>query len=401
MKKFGRKLVLSGLALAATAATLSTSTYAWYVTNTTADVDGGTAATAGTSVGGNLLVAPNVKEVVKDESDKDVETGYRIAGSYSNKTTLEGNYDQEPGLYPATPYVDGYYVKTTDTDVVTDKTYYTYAAGTGYSDVSEAKKENIASYYEKLTLDYVKTADEKVKPGKEYFTLEDGNYTSGTLTVGTAFEIDTETSKSTGKIEGIQYYEAVKWMDVDGKPVAEANAYQEVSFWVLSTDASTVNIATTVENATTADKWKDQILLNAAGKPDAKEGDDDLAINDTFHMDAVQALRFEVTKTPKGGEAERIGVYSIEQFMSTYEANATCATGGDSNAYYTAVMGKNPLGGTTTATNGTAFTSFTVSPKVETKITIRIWLEGTDAQCFDSCINQSIKYYFDLSVASE
>ena len=60
MKKFGRKLVLSGLALAATAATLSTSTYAWYVSNTSADVDGGTAATMAGTSSGNLLVAQNV-----------------------------------------------------------------------------------------------------------------------------------------------------------------------------------------------------------------------------------------------------------------------------------------------------------------------------------------------------
>lgn len=57
MKKFGKKLVLSGLALAATAATLSTSTYAWYVNNPSSNVTGATAATSSAGSDGSILVS--------------------------------------------------------------------------------------------------------------------------------------------------------------------------------------------------------------------------------------------------------------------------------------------------------------------------------------------------------
>lgn len=273
MKKFGRKLVLSGLALAATAATLSTSTYAWYVTNATADVDGGTAGTAGTSIDGNLLVAQDVEGV---------------AGAYSNKISLEGTYTQSPRLDPVTK-----------------------------SD-----------------------------------TVESG------------------------------------WIGVDGNEVL-TSAYQEVSFWVLSTDATTVNVATTIANVTTS--FVDQRLLNATGKPTGAEGE--LAINSTFHKDAVEALRFEVLV-----QGTSVGVFDAEGMYADYATKAGCATGGDANAYYAAVMGAAPAGGATVAAPTEAFNKITVVAAEETKVTIRIWLEGTDADCFDSCIGQDVTFSFDLSI---
>lgn len=278
MKKFGRKLVLSGLALAATAATLSTSTYAWYVTNTTADVDGGTAGTAGTSISGNLLVAQHNKETGK-------------AGAYSNKISLEGTYTQSPRLNPVT------------------------------------KNE----------------------------------------------------SSSTG------------WINVDGEEVEAASAYQEVSFWVLSTDATTVNVATVLANATASDKFVDQRLLNATGKPTGAEGE--LAINSTFHKDAVEALRFEVLVKDVS-----VGVFDAKGMYASYTTAAGCATAGDANAYYAAVMGEAPAGGATVDAPAEAFNKITVVAAEETKVTIRIWLEGTDADCFDSCIGQDVTFSFDLSI---
>ncbi len=274
MKKFGRKLVLSGLALAATAATLSTSTYAWYVTNTTADVDGGTAGTAGTSISGNLLVAQDVEGV---------------AGAYSNKISLEGTYTQSPRLNPVTKNEDS----------------------------------------------------------------------------------------TTG------------WINVDGEEVETTAAYQEVSFWVLSTDATEVNVATTIANATTS--FVDQRLLNATGKPTGAEGD--LAINSTFHKDAVEALRFEVLV-----QGTSVGVFDAKGMYADYATKAGCATGGDANAYYAAVMGGAPVGGVTVEAPTEAFNKITVVAAEETKVTIRIWLEGTDADCFDSCIGQDVTFSFDLTI---
>ena len=51
------KLALSGAAVAALAATFSTSTYAWYVSNKTATVGTATGATAGSTADGSILLS--------------------------------------------------------------------------------------------------------------------------------------------------------------------------------------------------------------------------------------------------------------------------------------------------------------------------------------------------------
>ena len=74
------KLALSGVALAAVAATLGTSTYAWYVSNSTATVSGITGGT-NTTPSGSLLLN------VLSKSDQDIITA---ANAWSNKI----NYSQ-------------------------------------------------------------------------------------------------------------------------------------------------------------------------------------------------------------------------------------------------------------------------------------------------------------------
>lgn len=305
MKKFGRKLFLSGLALAATAATLSTSTYAWYVTNSNADVTGGTAATAGTEVGGNLLVAQNVTKTGAANPGK---------GAYSNRITLDGTFN------------------SVNLDTVTK-----------------------------------------------------------------------DAASSTG------------WYDRDKTAVATTAAYQEISFWVLSTSATKVYIDTTVENTTALKDYVKQTALNTSNTPD------DAVLNTPFFVDAAYALRFEVLKqeltklesedAASLKDATSLGVYSIEKFATTYtNANKDSAlTGGNANLYYHDIMNSYPQAGFYAASadaetgalvenlSENKFTSIDVSKGVETLITIRIWLEGRDSDCFDSCRGQKFSYSFALT----
>ena len=55
------KLVLAGTALAATAATLTTATYAWYVTNSTVDATNINGKVSGDSVDGSLFISKNTE----------------------------------------------------------------------------------------------------------------------------------------------------------------------------------------------------------------------------------------------------------------------------------------------------------------------------------------------------
>ncbi len=90
------KLALSGVALAAVAATLGTSTYAWYVTNATATASGvqGTAQAGGT---GNVLVA----------QASTASTAVNGHGAFQQNITMDtGNFTSTTtasGLLPTTP----------------------------------------------------------------------------------------------------------------------------------------------------------------------------------------------------------------------------------------------------------------------------------------------------------
>ncbi|MCR5112629.1 MAG: hypothetical protein K6A63_01690 [Acholeplasmatales bacterium] len=91
------KLALSGVALAAVAATLGTSTYAWYVSNAEATVAGVNGATAG-STSGNLLVS---QVAVAANEGKVTETG----AWGSNLSSVSAK--QTPNLNPVTKDTTG------------------------------------------------------------------------------------------------------------------------------------------------------------------------------------------------------------------------------------------------------------------------------------------------------
>ena len=90
------KLALSGVALAAVAATLGTSTYAWYVSNSQATVAGVNGATAD-SVSGNLLVS----QVKLDSTTKKVTED----GAWGNKLSSV-TVKQTPTLNPVSKDTD-------------------------------------------------------------------------------------------------------------------------------------------------------------------------------------------------------------------------------------------------------------------------------------------------------
>lgn len=281
MKKFGRKLVLSGLALAATAATLSTSTYAWYVSNDNAKVTGANTAVTGGEVGGNLLVAANTVVDGKDTAD-----------IYSSSADISN------GLANVTlnPF---HLVKTTEGETTT------------YSYVNEK-----------------------------------------------------------------------------GETVGEAAACQVFKFWVLSSEKTEIYVSTTAANTTTSSEIVKQTSYNKSYSAGST------AVNSQFYVDAGNALRYSVQI---GADAAPT-FYDNDKFTSTYTALSGAATGGNAHQYYNAILGTPVKYAEDEAALSTSeFTKFTVEKGKETLITIKVWLEGADTECFDSCRAQKFTYTFDLS----
>lgn len=301
MKKIGFKLLLSGVALAACAATLSTTTYAWYVTNSEANASAIQGSTASAAASGNILVAKN-----KDATGAE-------PGSFMQNISFAGD--------------------TTNIKVPTN----------GLNPVSK----------------------------------------------------DTEALKPESVTD-------LGWHGVDLSPVAAADAYMSFDIWVLSTEETTVNVELTTKNTTLVDatgaaltgdalttKVADlqQTCYNASGAP--------VAQGDPFVVDAVEALRMEVT------QGATSTVYSVKTLSNTYTSPtgftaATATT--DAQAYYKALLGKDPDGGISVDDPTATLTSITVEKNTATKLSFKVWLEGTDKMCFDSCAGQTFTFDFKFSI---
>ena len=284
MKKLTRKLFLSVAALAVCAATLVSTTFAWYVSNSEASVSEIHGSTAGTEVSGNLLVAKN------------------------------------------------------DT--------------TGGSDAPGAFTQN-------LKLDFTGEALAPV-------------------------------TKGTDTNEG-------KWVDKAGEVNTVGANTMELKFWIMSTKAQTVNATYTITNTTAEANVKTQKAYTSTGAP--------VTQNTEFAMDAINALRMQVVTTEATAQDKTLDVAETAEIGTATYAGFTAPTAdSDANIYYYQLLGQVPHGctaatGASPAAPTDTWTQVTLAADTPVMITITIWLEGTDKDCFDSCINQSFDLQFDFEVA--
>lgn len=282
MKKLTRKLFLSVAALAVCAATLVSTTFAWYVSNSNASVSGAKGSTAAAGSEGNLLVA----------QASDNKNGSTAGAFAQNITLVDGNVlKPAKGLLP---------VSSTDAETFTDK---------------------------------------------------------------------------------------------DQSPVTqEAGAYIEFKIWVLSTKETAVTMEVTIKNITT-DKTTTQTCYNPTGAP-VEQGQ-------PFKVDAMKALRVAVAQ-----DDGDFVIYNADTLDSTYATpDGLVSTGTDVDAqeYYKAIIGSYPKAGASVAdptTKPADFQSVTVTADKESLLTFRVWLEGSDSWCFDSCSGQDFSFDFAFSVAN-
>lgn len=306
------KLALSGVALAAVAATLGTSTYAWYVTNSSATASGIGGSTQAGGLG-NILLA-------QASSETTAKNGH---GAFAQNITIdtETTTNTTSGLQPVTP----------------------------------------------------------------------GAYTAADSTASTESSWTPATELT-----------AATWYNVDGGEVSnEYNKYIHFDIWVLSTSEASLNFSVNVTNKTSQPTT--QISYASTGSP--------VAQGNTFAVDIVDALRIGYTQTNydsayTGTTAATSVIYDLKSIALdgnglSYATNTTAntythytdASSANANSYFSAVLGADPLF-TTGATAATTISKITVVPNLETKLSFYIWLEGTDAQCFDSVSGQT----FDISL---
>lgn len=330
------KIAIAGAALAATAATLGTSTYAWYVSNDKVAMDGVTGATAGEEVGANLVISGN-----------------KIA---------TGNADSP------------------------------------------------ASWGPKVTLG-------KATDGTEYATV-------GTSSKFLAVPLDPQSMDTTASTE--------TWMDDEGTDITTAAKFIEFKVWIKNSKAALIEPRFGVANTTDSAALKTQTAYNPNGLPT------NVNSGDSFTVDAINALRMEITKesvadySAQGLELTYTGATVTKEIFkvaeTAYKTNledkyatdtTVFKTGGDANEYYKNMKGVaayNTTGygvtdgaGTSkdAAENGKVYAdekaewgSFNVKADEAVKLTFRIWLEGADKDCWDSCIGQTFAFNLKFAVVT-
>jgi len=323
------KLALSGVALAAVAATLGTSTYAWYVTNSTASANGVTGRAKAGGLG-NVLVAQNATGTGATNGHTKFAQNMNFNTSNFTATTISGEGDSQvdQGLLPTTP-VTAANAKTTD-------------------QITAAADLSVTA--------------------------------ATTITAGTV------------------------WVDAKGQTMS-TNRYITFDLWVLSSDATELTMTYTISNTTAANAVTQQIAYAPNGLPSAVSQGENFAVN------FIEALRMSMSVAT--GDSAKLGASTstvtsgiFDVKASASESSATiyedfvAGAGANANSYYTDVLGDNLIitTGPSITLTGTSQT-LTVGQNEETKYTFYIWLEGTDAQCFDSCAGQSFGIDFQFSAA--
>jgi hypothetical protein len=404
------KLVLAGTALAATAATLTTSTYAWYVVNTTVKAEGLSGATAGTNIGGSVLISYAAADTL-------------LPVEYTTKLdfTADGKAS-DAELLPTTKATAPGYTKTTDADVVAGKTYYSYnEASEQYTAVASPNAAGLATYFEMAydTGAWVDRAGKLMsvvaegtagqtgyKPAKVItyqFWLKASEDT--TVNVKTSFTNTTApVSPATDVLKQTFYSETGL---PTGKNKNDSFAVDAVYALRMEADVTQYTITEEAYDDTTVADADEFAEKKATGKLYIKTGSEapftyTKVVAQTYDSSASYALDASGITKKAGTDSVKTTVGAVENHLATmgaaYTKNAYFDdfTNGDANKYFKSIMkdagyGTDASDGHSEDAPNATWTTVSLTKDVDTLVTLTIWLEGTDAQCWDSCVGQTFK----------
>ncbi len=449
------KLALSGVALAAVAATLGTSTYAWYVTNSTATAKGASGM-ASANGGGSVLLAQNL---ASNETVTDANHGHTAFAPNIEFTDANMTMDVN-GLVPTTPRE---YALTSDTALVTGKKYYTRSAQAPYTytEVASPAVANIGTYYEKgaaqATAIDANTTWHNNKGAEsttgKYLTFDlwvfssevsKINMTYGFVNTSTDNEINSQIAYAT-----------------DGSPVEYGNtfikniehslrmAYNQTNYVKTETNSVTYTqvtgeyvagtqyyvrngyAETTVADATDFANRKSKLYIRSAAEPytytvqtTGTYDEDATYYQEKYDYADIEEFEDNVTyytrSTSKTQSFDAGSLYGTTKFINvsqsasktkstapyieTYDfvaANNGASGAGNAHTYYNAVVGNDPVYTTEAYSDATGAQQLTVVPGQETKLTFYVWIEGTDTDCFDSIQGQTFALNFKFEAVEE
>ena len=347
------KFALLGASAAALAATLSTSTYAWYVSNKTANVE----AVAGSTASGT---SDNTIAVSLTGARND----YHKTISLTDKTT---------GLLPL--------LRKNATLTATG------AVGAKYYGLNETVDPVI-----------LKTTEE----GAGWYTYEFYMLASVNCTVATALTV-TNTTQNFSTLTQVNYSGGgyVK-VTGDSAPTWAANKY-----YSYSAGSYTV---TSTEPGDWDTNWNNYYVLRtnviSGVDPSAK-----------FTVDAIQACSISLAvETGKFASANDDAAYAKNdtttvpaEYTSSLTAAATgysapdgtgygtVHTASGAHAYYEFMTNKTLAQETKNAYTGSALSNISLTAGVPVRLYYSIWLDGSNELCFNACQGQTLSVAFDYT----
>lgn len=190
----------------------------------------------------------------------------------------------------------------------------------------------------------------------------------------------------------------------DTKEVTNTN-YATLNFYMRADQAGKVSFLLGVENTTPT--LPSQIANTTTGVGSVAQGA-------TFSVDAVSALKMKIDIINKeyvndeddetNPTTSLIDVISVAKAIADDEIDGNTAyvnkgtlTNGDANAYYAALKEETAPYTTDNVTSGTLPTEFAMAQNVEYLVTITVWLEGADTDCFNAVAGQDFNLFFQLN----
>ena len=356
------KLALLGASTAALAATLTTSTYAWYVSNKQADVKGGTGTTGAAGSDGSVLVSwtgadgewfkeinfADDADAIKRELSPIHFDSDGFYGINANGTKASAAYVTTPSgaTIPAIRF--DVYVKTGDGVNVTPSITITttkQASNIGQVAFVDDNTYTRAKAFV-ANVDYYAMSESYVTP--------ETAPTSSTFVAGTYYtRINTATSG-----DPVYVYEVAMAFD------STATYYVKQVSYTKDTTVTSANFAS-----------KELYLKYDDTLPSVSKGQ-------TFTVDAKKALW--VQQVVDGGAT------------TYFAADTTSLADGNAHAYYSAVTGYTPWA------LETEISGLGVIPTTENvgkKVTYTIYLDGADTDCYNSCAGWDIAFNLQFTIS--
>ncbi|MCR5350805.1 MAG: hypothetical protein K6E20_07435 [Acholeplasmatales bacterium] len=332
------KLALSGVALAAVAATLGTSTYAWYVANSKAEVSS-ISGTSNSTASGSLLI---------NKLKVDGSNVASLNTAWTNKiTATDLAFTNSPALQPVTR----------------DMSYTSTSGKTGWhlvdgSAVSAANINNYVGYF----LIGIKTTDANKKTVNMTWGIQNDTVTP---LPQTAYVGDDKGAPSGINAGGSFTEDFIYALKFDWH-VEELTAAAVTSYVTNGTSTTAESVTTTTaRTAYKAESFKGLTLATAYNAANGNTEAPAPVYKNTF------------TGIKNDGNAH---TYYKALSDDNRENTGTAAA-----PVYGSIIG----GETETSTNFADISFNLPDTTKEYVLVVRYWLDGADEQCFDSCIGQT------------